>query len=189
MCDAPCSDWGCLSCIVLPSLALFCSSFVCVSPCLLRGGGVWWCVVVCGGVSCYSLLSSVPCVCCHIIVDLTACLCGMVMSTWNGGDGLCVGWNGGGVKGCGVVVCLLRLLSLPLSLPLPLCVGVRGSARAALRARTLSPNTIVFPLFLLFAPPVSFRSSPFFFARLSSVGIAVGGSPCVRVFGWHDSDG
>ena len=31
------------------------------------------------------------------------------------------------------------------SLCLPLCVGVRGSARAAQRARTLSPNTIVFP--------------------------------------------
>lgn len=56
-------------------------------------------------------------------------------------------WGG---RACGVcvvegrVVCgLWFFFFLPLPLPLPLCVGVRGSARAALRARTLSPNTIV----------------------------------------------
>lgn len=64
------------------------------------------------------------------------------------------------------------------------CVGVRGSARAALRARTLSPNTIVFPLLscLLLCFP-SF-CAPSFCVRNG------GGAclPCVGVFGGHDSD-
>ena len=55
-----------------------------------------------------------------------------------------VEWRGG----VGVWVCSFRCLScLPFSLSSSssflLCVGVRGSARAAMRARTLSPNTIV----------------------------------------------
>lgn len=72
------------------------------------------------------------CVCCHAIVGLWWCLCVMVVSLWNGGvcDGV-----------CGLVSCSLFLSSF---LSLPFRVGVRGSARAALRARTLSPNTIVF---------------------------------------------
>ena len=66
-------------------------------------------------------------------------------------------------------------------LPLPLCVGVRGSARAARRARTLSPNTIVFS---------SLYSPPFFIIRLSCYcGMAAGDSPCVGVLCWHDCDG
>jgi len=56
----------------------------------------------------------------------------------------------------GLVVCSLSSSS---SLSFPLCVGVRGSARAALRARTLSPNTIVFPVVF----------SSLFTSRLSSL--------------------
>ena len=119
---------------------------------------------------------------CYSIVGLGVCLCGRVVSLWNSGDGLCVVegrvvstvhcqlfmcygvrfsvlccvvllcclvvlWNGGGVRVCGLVACL--------PFPLPFCVGVRGSARAALRARTLSPNTIAFPLLcsLFFSAP------------------------------------
>ena len=53
------------------------------------------------------------------------------------------------VVGCGMAMCVCFVACLPLlCLPLPLCVGVRGSARAALRARTLSPNTIASPLLL-----------------------------------------
>ena len=74
-----------------------------------------------------------------------------------------------------------------MSSSLLLCVGVRGSARAALRARTLSPNTIVFSLFLLLVP-LLFYSPPFFFRCFFfcwNGGVCL---PCVRVFGWHDSD-
>lgn len=115
----------------------------------------------------YPLPLSAVCVCCHSIVGLGLCLCGMAVMVcvgWKGAGGLlsthhrvvvcvsvvcvmavcvlsclvalCCGlWNGG----C-VVSSLVFLFSLPSSSPL--CVGVRGSARAALRARTLSPNTI-----------------------------------------------
>lgn len=63
---------------------------------VMNSGGL-----LCGGtVSCYSLLS---CVCCHSVVGLGWRLCGRVASLWNGGDGLCAGWNGGGAVGC--VVC------------------------------------------------------------------------------------
>ena len=114
------------------------------------------------------------CVCCHSIVGLVWCLCDRVVSLWNSGDGLC------GVEGrvvstvrcqlfmCCVVLCCAvgcgmaggsRCSSFS-SLCLPLLlfvVGVRGSARAALRARTLSPNTIALPLLrsLLSALPPS----------------------------------
>ena len=52
-------------------------------------------------------------------------------------------------------------LFLSLLLLLPLCVGVRGSARAAMRARTLSPNTIVSSLLC------SLLSTPRFSSRLA----------------------
>ena len=67
------------------------------------------------------------------------------------------------------------MVSLPISFSLLLiCVGVRGSARAAMRARTLSPNTIVFLLLLclVFCPVLS-CSPPFFVSRLSVFGMAV----------------
>ena len=76
---------------------------------------------------------------------------------------------------------------------LPLRVGVRGSARAALRARTLSPNTIVSPLcflVVLVSPSLLFSSLPAFLPplSLSIIGMAVGDSPRVRVLCWHDSN-
>ena len=68
-----------------------------------------------------------------------------------------------------------------------LCVGVRGSARAAMRARTLSPNTIVsfLVVFSLLFAALRLSVCPAFLF----VGMAVWGSPCVAVFGWHDCDG
>ena len=54
------------------------------------------------------------------------------------------------------MVCVVSLLVLSCSLlssllfSFPLRVGVRGSARAALRARTLSPNTIASSLLFVF---------------------------------------
>lgn len=92
---------------------------------------------------------------------------------------LCWGW-GSAVVVCERSVwsrCLLFSSLFFLSSPL-LCVGVRGSARAALRARTLSPNTIASLLLLalscflfssLLCPP------HFFVPRLSCYcGMAVG---------------
>ena len=72
--------------------------------------------------------------------------------------------------------------------------GVRGSARAALRARTLSPNTIVFLALYCLLPfslclaflPSSFFAPPLFFC---CYGMAVCDLPCVGVFGGHDGDG
>ena len=105
------------------------------------------------------------CVCCHSIVGLVWCLCDRVVSLWDSGDGLCVGWNGGG--GWCVRLCFSpSSSSFPLPLPSSL-VGVRGSARAAMRARTLSPNTIMFSLPIVCSsspPPSSSSSAP----RLSS---------------------
>ena len=101
------------------------------------------------------------------------CLCDRVVSLGNSGDGLCrvegrvvstvhyqlfmCGvWCGMavGVGVCGLVVVL------SVSVPVSLVGGVRGSARAAMRARTLSPNTIVFSccvFFSLSAPRLSLR--------------------------------
>lgn len=172
----------------LPS-ACWCPPFVCVVA-VLNGGGV------CCGVPRvrigYGILCCLaPLVLPHPIVGLGACLCDRVVSLWNGGDGLCAGRNGGDVYClllircvlwvvewrcvCGLVLSSLLFLSL-------LCVGVRGSARAALRARTLSPNTIVFPCCLVF----SFVS---FVSRFSSACLEWRGSPCVGVFGGHDGYG
>ena len=82
----------------------------------------------------------------------------------------------------------LALRSLVLCRSFPLCVGVRGSARAALRARTLSPNTIVFFVVclssLLFSSHLAFPLPAFL-----SFGMAVCDSPCVGVPSWHDGYG
>ena len=93
---------------------------------------------------------------------------------------------GCGMAGCVVSSLVFSLLSVfPLSFPL--VGGVRGSARAALRARTLSPNTIASLLLLALSslcPPL------FFIIRLSCYcGMAVCDSPCVGVLCWHDCDG
>ena len=104
--------------------------------------------------------------------------CGGLLSAHHTMSGVCfsvvrvVLWNGGGGR-----CAWSRRLSSPSS-PLAsssFVVGVRGSARAALRARTLSPNTIVsfLLLFLLFCS-VLFCLPPFFVRRFSSVtGMAV----------------
>lgn len=137
------------------------------------------------------------------------CLCGRVVSLWNGGVDLC--WVEGCVVFtvccllfvcCGVcfsVVCVLFCCVVGCGMAVGcgvlllvfffffLFVGVRGSARAALRARTLSPNTIVLLCCLVFSCPLC--SSLFFVFRFSSVGMAVGDSPCVGVSSWHDGDG
>lgn len=118
-----------------------------------------WCVMTVHAMSCLALLLFCLCVLCHGIVGLVLCLCGRVVSLWNSGDGLC---RAEGrvvstvhcqffmccVVGCGMAVGCARgvwsrRLSSSFSSLLSLRVGVRGSARAALRARTLSPNTIV----------------------------------------------
>lgn len=57
---------------------------------------------------------------------------------------------------CGLVACLPLLSVFPVLL---FVAGVRGSARAALRARTLSPNTIVFSCVLFFFSLCSLLSS------------------------------
>ena len=95
------------------------------------------------------------------------------------------------VVGCGMAVVGVRVCGLVACLPLPFLVGgVRGSARAALRARTLSPNTIASPV-VCFA----LVFSRLLFPRFSSpsvfpiVGMAVCDSPCVGVLCWHDGDG
>ena len=68
---------------------------------------------------------------------------------------VCGLWNGGGSR---------RSSFSSLCLSLLLVGGVRGSARAALRARTLSPNTIVLCLLcsFLFSPLPAFLRAPLF---------------------------
>ena len=89
------------------------------------------------------------------------------------------------MRGC--AVSLLVYSSSCLSL-IVVVVGVRGSARAAQRARTLSPNTIVFLLLCSFLS-VPRLFSLLFVPRLSAFGMAVCDSPCVGVLCWHDGYG
>ena len=120
------------------------------------------------------------CVCCYSIVDLGVCLCDRVVSLWNGGGGLCLVEE----RWCACVV----FSSLSLLFSSSLLFGVRGSARAALRARTLSPNTIASSCCLssspLFLCPPFFCVPPFFLLEWRWVC-----SPCVGVLGGHDCDG
>lgn len=186
VCCPPCSNWVLPFILSLSLYVVFASlPFVCCRVCC--GGEVrwvwwvrWWnCVPLCPSLLSLCLLSQ------HCLFR--------VVSLWNSGDSLCwaegrVGvycllltlhvlwcaccglWNSGGAVCC-LVACPLSSFCLPFLLPL--CVGVRGSARAALRARTLSPNTIVFPCCVLFssAPRLS---SLLLVPRLFSVGMAVG---------------
>ena len=126
--------------------------------------------------SCLVLLCRL-CVCCHSIVGLVWRLCGRVVSLWNSGGDLC--WVEGRVVFivrcqlvcCGVcfsVVCagcvvssfVFPVFSFSFS-SVSLVGGVRGSARAAMRARTLSPNTIVSVLLCSFFPSLSLPAFPF----------------------------
>ena len=182
-----------LRCIPSCRVARFLFVLLC---CVRRTGG--WCVCCvwshCGRCVPF-LFPSLLCVCCHSIVGLGLCVCDRVVSLWNSGGGLC--WVEGRVVyavhcqllcvvACVSVWCVLsccavlrcvgwrwsgrsrRLSSSSLFVFLFLAVGVRGSARAALRARTLSPNTIASPLLCLSCLLFS-SSSPFFTIRLSAV--------------------
>lgn len=98
-----------------------------------------------------------------------------------------LGRKSGGVMAC---VVLSPLRPLPSFLSLLFVIGVRGSARAALRARTLSPNTIVFlapycSLLLFLSAPRLSSSSAFlsfgvavcaYHVSLCSVGMTATGS-------------
>lgn len=108
-CDALSSDWsGTLHCPFPFLLSVPLVSFP-FPFCLVLSCLLW--VGKCdGGGDCVLLSPSV------FVFVVSALLVGVV-SLWNGG--VCV-------SVCGLVACL----------PLLLCVGVRGSARAALRART-----------------------------------------------------
>ena len=97
--------------------------------------GVW--CVVCGVLHIIRVVACISAVCVMAVRDDSACL---VLSHCVVGCGMAV--CDGGVRVCGLVACFSLLL---------LRVGVRGSARAALRARTLSPNTTA-SLFLLASP-------------------------------------
>ena len=89
--------------------------------------------------------------------------------------------------GCvALVVCFVFLvLLLFIFLFLLLSVGVRGSARAALRARTLSPNTIASLLLCSLFSVSRLSSRPAFPVIVEWRW----GLPCVGVLCWHDCDG
>lgn len=127
---------------------------------------VWWCVccfalwcVVCGVSQC--VLSIVGC-CGVCTVVWCVVWCCTVEVRWWGSGGASV-WEECSLPCLPCLRCLLAfLLSLPLSFS-SFVGGVRGSARAALRARTLSPNTTVF----FFLPVSSFLLLPVFFLHPS----------------------
>ena len=97
------------------------------------------------------------------------------------------------VVGCGMAVCVGCVVSslvsllffLSFSSSVSFVVGVRGSARAAMRARTLSPNAIASPLLLaLFSLLLASLRAPPFLLLWNG-----GGLPCVTVLCWHDGYG
>ena len=136
-----------------------CLLFVlCVVVCCGRAGGVCWWVV------------SAVCVSPVLCWQCAPCVVGCGMAVRVG----CVRFS------CLSLPRLPHLLPSLSSFP-PVAVGVRGSARAALRARTLSPNTIVFPLFFCF----SVSSLPAF-PCVWNGGVCL---PCVGVLCWHDGYG
>lgn len=152
------------------------------APCL---DWVWHLALLCSPLRCPTF----QCVHCRSIVDLGWCFSIRVMSLWNSGGGLC--W---GVEERWCVVCsscclsCLSCFALFCSrLLLSLRVGVRGSARAALRARTLSPNTIVF-LCRCCLPSVSFLLAFLHAPSFLCVGMAVVCLPCVGALCWHDGN-
>ena len=181
---SPCSGLGPPLHVVPASLL-----FVWCRVCCGWGSAVvgWWnCVTFCS-----ALPHSFRRVCCHSIVGLGCvnvtglCHCGIAVWVCVGVErrgafhSRCGVWNGG-VCGCVVLsFVLFCLVCLSFSL---FVVGVRGSARAALRARTLSPNTIVCLSSVLFT--VRFLYCPPFVCWNGG-----GGLPCVAVLCWHDGDG
>ena len=133
---------GILHCAAPFHIVCFYSSFVlCCCVCCGWGSAVGGCVPLPSSVFVFVVTALLVWVCVFVA---GLCYWGIAVMVCVGRRAVCVGV-------CGLFVCL------PLLLPLPLCCGVRGSARAALRARTLSPNTIAFPLLcsLLLAPRLS----------------------------------
>ena len=164
------------------------SSVLCVAV-FVVGGEVLWCAAG-GTVSSSALLCSVLlsclCVCCHSVVGLGVCLCGRVVSLWNGGDGLCVGWNGGDAMGVRFSFFVFSVLFL---LFLFFFVLVFGVVRAQPCEHARYPRT---PLcssccFVLSTPLFCSRPSPFFIFAPFYV-LEWRGLPCVTVFGGHDSN-
>ena len=83
--------------------------------------------------------------------------------------------------------CVCVLLVTVFLVLLPFVGGVRGSARAALRARTLSPNTIVSLVAfysVLFLSPAFLLLSAFLLCW-NGGGVCL---PCVGALCWHDGD-
>ena len=136
-------------------VVLFFFCLVCCCVCC-GWGSAGVCGVVCGLEWRWCLL---PILVCVVVCISVWCVlsCGMAV---------------GGVCGS---CCLSCFVSSLFFLLLFLCAGVRGSARAALRARTLSPNTTVFPccvLCLVLSSPLPrsppfFNSLPFFCCRMA----------------------
>ena len=189
-CGVLSSDWvrhlhcSTPSCIVHSpfSLCVCCHSIVGLGSCLCdrvmslwnSGGGLCWvegrgCLPSTHHPCCGAHFSGVRVV--MAVCDDSACF---VLSYCVVGCGMAV--CGGGVVSLLVFIPPFLSLFLSFSSPLSLRVGVRGSARAALRARTLSPNTIVFPLaafVLLFSfssRPAFLRAPPFLFVGMAVCG-------------------
>lgn len=145
--------------LLLPTVCVLCHGIVGLGLCFcdrvvsLRNGGGGLCWVEGRVVSavCCQLLCVVVCV-------LVWCVCCLVV--------LCCGMAVGERECSSRCLSCLSCLSLLLSFSSSFVVGVRGSARAAMRARTLSPNTIVSSLLCSFLFS-SLCSPPFFVPRFS----------------------
>lgn len=167
-----CSSLLCVRCHSIVGLA-WC---VCGRVLLLwnGGGGLWWaegCVVSAAYYSTlYVLWCASQCSVCGVCGGGSAC---RVMSH------CAVEWRW--------VVLSSVLFSLFFSSSV--FVLVFGVVRAQLCEHARYPRTPLRFLFLLLFFSPLFCSSPFFMLRLSSIGMAVCGSPCVGVFGGHDGDG
>lgn len=128
------------------------------------------------------------CVCCHSIVGLVPRLCDGVVSLWNSGDGLCWVEGRGGLYATHVVLVVrLPCFVSPRSVfSSSFVVGVRGSARAALRARTLSPNTIVSSAYCFSSASLLPLSHSAFLLLSEWRWVCL---PCITVLCWHDGYG
>ena len=125
---------------------------------------------------------SACCVCCHSIVGLGGCFCGMVVSVLNGGDGLC--WVEGRVCWCVMVVRVLSCLvvsCLVFFFFFFFFVLVFGVVRAQLCEHARYPRTPLRSLFFLLFSSLASRLS---FCWNGGVCL-----PCVSVFGGHDGYG
>lgn len=147
--------WGCVS--LPPPVFVFAVTALLVWCCVFMAG-LCHCgmvvMIVCGAEGC--VVSAVHCQLCVLLWRVFQGGVRVVLLCCVVGCGMAAGWCEGVRSRC---LFSSSLCPPPLPLLLPLCVGVRGSARAALRARTLSPNTIVSSAYCSSSPPCS---SPFF---------------------------